>query len=221
MTDTAVREAETQRASISEQAYQHLRSLIIERSLEPGSVVTERKLADSLGASRTPLRAAIGRLEGEGLVSRLANGSIVIRQVSIDELLEILSVRRILESEAAALAAGRLTPAELEPLLALSHAFAADEAPDFNAFWRYDDAFHDLVGRGSGKPLLASLIGDLRRKARMCHLRRMPRNFNAQAAEHLSVLYALSERDGFGAKRAMARHLDQVRARLLQWLAQT
>jgi DNA-binding GntR family transcriptional regulator len=80
------------RASISEQAYQHLRSLIIEGELAPGAVVAERRLAEAMRASRTPLRAAINRLEGEGLVERQVNGSIVIHSVSIDELLTILFV---------------------------------------------------------------------------------------------------------------------------------
>lgn len=77
------------RLNLSEQAYQHLRSLIIEQVLTPGVIVSERGLAEELNASRTPLRAAIGRLEGEGLVERLSNGSLIIRQVSTDELLEI------------------------------------------------------------------------------------------------------------------------------------
>lgn len=96
------------RVSISEQAYQHLRSLIIEQVLEPGTIVAERRLAEQLNASRTPLRAAIGRLEGERLVERLSNGSLIIRQISTDELLDILLVRRLLEAELRHSLPGRL-----------------------------------------------------------------------------------------------------------------
>src|SRR3546814_2189611 len=107
MSDPAEDTSGPLRLSISEQAYQHLRSKIIAREIEPGTVIGERRLADDLQASRTPLRAAISRLEGEGLVERLTNGSIVIRQLSVDELLDILFVRRILEGDAAFLAAQR------------------------------------------------------------------------------------------------------------------
>ena len=206
------------RVSISEQAYQHLRSLIIEQELKPGTIVTERRLAEQLSASRTPLRAAIGRLEGERLVERLSNGSIVIRQVSTDELLEILLVRRLLEGEAAALAARRLAPAEVASMLAESRRLVASPEQEFEDFWRYDDRFHETIASGSGKPLLASLIMDLRNKARMCNLLRMQKNFQEQASEHVAVLEAVSEGDAARARTAMARHVDQVRTRLVNWL---
>jgi DNA-binding GntR family transcriptional regulator len=216
-----LRQRGADRPNISEQAYQHLRSLIIGQQLPPGSIVTERRLAEALSASRTPLRAAISRLEGEGLVERLTTGAVVIRQISIDELMEILSVRRLLEGEAAALAASRVDPNSLKPLIATSRDFCVDQNPDFEAYWRYDDAVHDLIATECGKPLLASLIDGLRQKARMCHLHRMPRSFDAQAREHLAILEALQNREARQAKRAMERHLDQVRSRLLDWLSKS
>lgn len=208
----------SERASISEQAYQHLRSQILEQELEPGSIVTERRLAERLGASRTPLRAAINRLEGEGLVERLSNGSIVIRRVSIDELLEILAIRRLLEGEAAALAASRLAAEEIAPLLAESRELAANPTTEFEVFWRYDDRFHEQIARGSGKLLLATLISDLRNKGRMCNLRRMHKNFHAQAVEHIAVLEAIAAGDAKRSQRAMINHLDKVQSRLIRWL---
>jgi DNA-binding GntR family transcriptional regulator len=210
-----------ERTSVSEQTYQHLRSMILGRELAPGTIVSERRLAEAISISRTPLRSAIHRLEGEGLVERLANSSVVIRTVSVDELLEILLIRRLLESEAAALAAGQLAPAQLEQLRRESGHFAAAPEADFEAFWRHDDAFHDAVAEAAGKPLLAALIKDLRGKARMCHLRRMPKSFQGQGREHLALLDALAAGDAAGARVAMGAHLDAVRGRLLAWLGGT
>jgi len=207
-----------ERTSLSEQTYQHLRSMILEQELAPGTIVTERRLAEAINISRTPLRTAISRLEGEGLVERLANSSVVIRTFSIDELLEILSIRRLLEPEAAALAAGRMGARRIETLRAESLRFAAAPEAEFEAFWRHDDAFHGAIAEASGKPLLAGLIRDLRGKARMCHLRRMPGSFQAQGKEHLAVLDALAAGDAARARAALLTHLDEVRARLLTWL---
>lgn len=206
------------RLSISEQAYQHLRSLIIEQVLAPGSIVAERRLAEQLNASRTPLRAAIARLEGEGLVERLSNGSLIIRQVSTDELLDILLVRRLLEAEAAAIAARHIDRKEVAAMLVETRALVSDPEQEFEAFWRYDDRFHEMIAAGTGKPLLTNLIMDLRNKARMCNLLRMQKNFQEQASEHLAVLEALSAADSSGAREAMFTHLDQVRKRLVNWL---
>jgi DNA-binding GntR family transcriptional regulator len=207
-----------ERTSVSEQTYQHLRSMILGRELAPGTTVSERRLAEAINISRTPLRSAIHRLEGEGLVERLANSSVVIRTVSVDELLEILLIRRLLESEAAGFAAGQLPAAEIERLRRESEHFAAAPEVEFEAFWRHDDRFHDAIADAAGKPLLAGLIKDLRGKARMCHIRRMPRTFQAQGREHIALLDALASGDAARARAAMAEHLDAVRNRLLAWL---
>jgi DNA-binding GntR family transcriptional regulator len=207
-----------ERSSISEQTYQQLRSMILEQELSPGAIVTERRLAEAISISRTPLRAALNRLNGEGLVERLSNGSVVIRAVTIDELLDILYVRRLLESEAAGLAAGNMAVAALETLALTNEAFSAGRSADFDAFWQLDDRFHDAIADACGRPFLAGLIQDLRRKARMCNLRRMPATFREQGQEHAAVLAAIAAGDASTARTAMAEHLDNVRRRLVSWL---
>lgn len=203
---------------LSEQAYQFLRSLILSRELGPGDVFTERKLADQINVSRTPLRAAINRLVGEGLVSRMANGAIVIRQVAIEELMEILVIRRLLEGEAAAQAAHRSSAADVAELLQESRRIVENNDLDFDAFWEYDDKFHVFLADASGKPLLAQYIRNLRDKARMCHVARMEKNFVQQALEHIAVLEAVAAGKPDEARQAMAAHIDRVRERFMRWI---
>jgi DNA-binding GntR family transcriptional regulator len=205
-------------ANLTEQTYQRLRSLIIERGFAPGTVVAERRIADAVGISRTPLRAAIARLEGEGLVTRLGNGSVVIRSFSLDEVLQNLRVRRLLEPEAAALAAGRLDAWRLATLRSEAEAFRDGRDADFERFWAHDDALHATIAAGCGVPLLASLIVDLRAKARMCNLARMPPQFVAQGQEHVVLIEALSRGDAPAARQAMAEHFDKVGLRLVGWV---
>ncbi len=209
-----------EKSSISEQAYQYLRSLILAQELGSGDIFTERRLAERLNASRTPLRTAINRLEGEGLIERLANGSIVIREVPIEELLEILMIRRLLEGEAAAQSAKRLLPEKIADMMVQTQNIKANPDVEFDIFWGYDDGFHQFIAEGSGKPLLASMIQNLRNKARMCHMVRMEQNFDAQACEHIAVLKALEARDPEQARAAMVSHLNRVRERLMKWLVE-
>ncbi|MFW5832612.1 MAG: GntR family transcriptional regulator [Pseudomonadota bacterium] len=209
------------RPNVSERTYQNLRSRILEGGLPPGTVLTERRMAGLLGVSRTPLRGALSRLEGEGLVERLANGAVVIRRFSIDDLLQILTVRRALEAEAAALATGRASPAVLGALAEEARVFAAGTCADFERFWRHDDHFHDVVAEAAGQPLLEGMIADLRRKGRMCHAPRMPASFVEQGREHLAVLEALAGSDPDLSRRRMQAHLDAVRGRLVAWLTRT
>lgn len=218
MADETTFPAGRDQTKISEQAYQYLRSLILARELGPGDVFTERKLAEQINASRTPLRAAINRLVGEGLVSRLSNGSIVIRQVAIEELMEILVIRRLLEGEAAAQAAHRSTPGSVDAMLEKSRVIVADPSLDFDPFWEYDDEFHLFIADASGKPLLAQYIRNLRDKARMAHVVRMEKNFEQQALEHIAVLEAVADKKPDEARQAMAIHIDRVRERFMRWL---
>jgi DNA-binding GntR family transcriptional regulator len=205
--------------SMSETAYQHLRSRIFAGELPPGSLLTERRLAEGLGASRTPLRSAINRLEGEGLIERSSAGGFVVRQVSIDQLLEILSIRRLLEGETAALAAEQRPAETVSHLAEASRDIAAQSDIDVEQFWAYDDAFHHELAVNSGRPLLARMVDDLRARARMCHLKTMDRRFDAQAQEHLTVLDAIARRNPLDARHAMEAHGDRVRERLLNWLS--
>jgi len=210
--------AAPERASLSEQTYQRLRSMILERELKPGDVITERRLAQAIDISRTPLRAAINRLNGEGLLERLSNGSVVICSVSLDEYIDILHVRRLLEGDAAREAARRMDPAVLASLRERNEPFRAGLSADFDAFWRLDDFFHDAIAEACGRPLMTDMIKSLRRKARMCNLSRMPATFRDQASEHAAVLDAIDAGDGEAAQAAMLAHVDETRRRLIAWI---
>ena len=91
--------------SVSEQTYQALLELITSRQIEPGDVIEERRLAERFEVSRTPMRAAISRLLGQGVLQQLSNGVVVVREVGLTEYLELLAIRLLLEGEAAGLAA--------------------------------------------------------------------------------------------------------------------
>lgn len=204
--------------SLSETAYQRLRARILEGALQQGSLLIERRIADAIGVSRTPLRAALVRLEGEGLVERLASGAALIRRFSVEDFLQILTVRRALESEGAALATGRMGATAIEKLTTDATAFAEGRNVDFEQFWRHDDEFHVSIAEASGEQLLSKMVADLRRKARMCHLLRMPANFVDQGSEHLLILKALSGDDPEMTRRKMRGHVQAVRDRLTSWL---
>ncbi|WP_271023623.1 GntR family transcriptional regulator [Rhizobium sp. RCAM05973] len=102
----------SEKETLAQQAYRDVKQRILAGAFPAGDVLTERALAQESGISRTPLRAAISRLEKEGVVSRLTNGALMVRPVTVEQLLEIVQIRRLLEGAAAARAAGRsMTPA--------------------------------------------------------------------------------------------------------------
>ena len=103
----------TEQLNLSNQAYASVSEMIQQRRLKGGALIVESRLADMLGISRTPLREALQRLEGEGLVIKGAGRSFIVRHVDRGEYLQSLKVREILEAEAVMLAIGRIPPVKI------------------------------------------------------------------------------------------------------------
>src|SRR5258708_33406513 len=91
-------------------AYGAVLNMIARGTIAAGELVTERQIAARLGMSRTPVREAVRRLEGEGTLERQRTGALVVRSFSMETFLHALAVRRLLEGEAARLAAGQIAP---------------------------------------------------------------------------------------------------------------
>ncbi|WP_051356817.1 GntR family transcriptional regulator [Azorhizobium doebereinerae] len=201
---------------LTEVAYRRLLDMILGGELEAGAVVQERKLAKALDVSRTPLRDALFRLEGEGLLIRRGEGALQVKTVTLEDYSHALRVRVTLESEAARLAAGHVPAATLAPLRARMEAILhAAEASDAEPLSRaeldaVDDILHEAIAQASGNPLLAELIRQVRQRSRLFGLERRPRRIREISAEHLAIIDALAEGRSAAAGAAMERHLTNV-----------
>lgn len=209
-----------EKETLAQQFYRDLKQRILEGRFSSDEMLTERTLAVEFGISRTPLRAAISRLEKENVISRLPNGALMVRPVTVEQLLEIVQIRRLLESAAAAKAASAsaVTP-ELSASRMQMVAYARGGDIAFDNFWRDDDAFHDAVARAAGLPLLATMLTEMRSTARRCTITRTHDRFDQQAREHIAVIDAIEMGDAGAAQAAMEAHFDSVRGRFLGWLA--
>jgi DNA-binding GntR family transcriptional regulator len=197
-------------------AYAALLDMILRGSIAAGDLVTERQIAARLGMSRTPVREAVRRLEGEGTLERQRGGALVVKPFSMEEFLHALAVRRLLEGEAARLAAGKMSA---EMLDAARQRIAQLRLNGLGEDARQDDRdFHAAIAVASGNPVLATAISDLRRRTAMFRLGRLPERLDQVCEEHLAIVEALATGDGDAARTAVQRHIDNVRAHLLQRL---
>lgn len=137
--------------SASGRAYSTLLDMIVTHELPTGTVLREKLLAETVGVSRTPLREALNRLEGEGLVARQSNRSLIVKPITVRDYIEALHVRRLLEVEAASRAVGRLAPETIDHLCARIHDLMADPEPSVRDHWSVDDAVHDAIAQAGGK----------------------------------------------------------------------
>ncbi|WP_158892021.1 MULTISPECIES: GntR family transcriptional regulator [unclassified Pseudomonas] len=215
--------------NLSAKAYDAMLQMLISRELPPNTVLQERRLAELLNISRTPVRDALTRLENEGLISRTAGRTLVVRQFSIRELIETLHVRRTLEAEAARLAAGRVPATELDEMETSVRRLLDAEVPNAEEDWIVDSKLHQMLSHYSGNLLLTQYIETLRLKTRMFNLSVAPERFEsahqehlaivqalkAGYQEHLAIIEALRSGDGDAAQKAAAAHIDSVRQSII------
>src|SRR4051812_25431436 len=205
--------------SLTQKAYDLLLESFMKRQIPSGSVLQERKLANMLRISRTPVREALNRLESEGFVTRKAGRVLVVTELSTRELIETLHVRQILEAESVALACGRISAAELDPLEAAIRAILAAERPSAEEDWELDTRFHQGIAQTSGNSVLADLIANLRRKTYMFNLHRVPNRFESGHREHLAIIEALRRQDREAARAAIRTHIENVKQSIIRTLS--
>ncbi|GJH24792.1 GntR family transcriptional regulator [Caballeronia novacaledonica] len=162
LNDKPVESARPARRNTTELAYRELRRRIIESELTPGSYLLEQELGLMLGFSRTPIREAALRLQGEGLVQIVPRHGIRIVPTSISDIKHIYQVLISLESTAAALVASR-KDIELAPLVHSCEAMtAALERGDMLAWAAADEVFHETLIALSGNARLHGIVMNCR-----------------------------------------------------------
>jgi DNA-binding GntR family transcriptional regulator len=201
--------------SLSDVAYDALLDRMLSQELPPGSLLQERVLGDSLQISRTPIREALARLEAEGFVTRHAGRLLIVRDIPVQELMQIFHVRGVLEVEAIGLATHRIAKDRLQTLRDLFETQMRGPIPDGGNHWDADDLLHGSIADASGNAVLAELVRGLRRKTRMFSLRRMPDRFLPGSIEHLAIIDSLMRREEAAARRAMTLHLENSKLSIL------
>lgn len=200
---------EVRSASLSEQAYNRMRELILDRKIPAGSTLLEGKIADELGISRTPMREALGRLAGEGLLVRRDARSYSVRSVGTKEYFDSMRTRELLECEAIALAINRISEADLVSLAAEVDALNAGQHTE-TEHWHFDDRFHLFIAQASGNVVLPRLIQQLRDDSRLFRLHSPLHRQQENHHEHGEIIHALRKKDVEGARGAMRAHLRSL-----------
>ncbi|MRI34371.1 GntR family transcriptional regulator [Endozoicomonas sp. OPT23] len=191
--------------------------------LPEGSRVSEPELSRRYGIGRGPLREAILRLEGMGLVVRAPHVGARVVTLSQSELVEIFAVREALEGMAARLAAKNMSDHELQELEALldSHATYIKENKGqvyFDQQGDYD--FHYRIIKGShNQRLVRSLCDELYHLIQMYRKSSESSKRPEQALfEHQMILKALKDRDADLAEMLMRRHIGKARREIEQFI---
>ncbi len=204
------------------QAYEQILELILTGSAKPGELVNERRLADALNMSRTPVRDALLMLEGEGLLLRQGSRGLQVKQMRIEDFMDALQIRLLLEPPVARMATGKVPPGRIRQLRdQITQVSEADRTgpADRGLVRDIDEGIHGMITDAIENRQLSSIILTMRRQTQMFDLRSMPERFADTCKEHLTILDALDSGDGDRAAEAMTSHLVQVRNSIINRLS--
>jgi DNA-binding GntR family transcriptional regulator len=201
------------------QIYAQLREMVLSLDLGPGERLTERWLETQFEGSRTPIRAALIRLEAEELVQRDGRNWMVA-PIDLGEIAALAEFREPLETTAVRLACTRATDSDLDTVAALLDSCRSDAPRE--AWHEAGTDFHVELARLSGNPfLLKAVRGVMTRLARARWLEVLTEASREQAwTEHRRILAFIRQRLPAAAAQQAAAHVQATRDRLMHSLDQ-
>ena len=203
--------------SLADQVFERLENDIIQGIFPRGEVLTELKLVERLGVSRTPIREALRRLEQERLIADTGKGSMVLG-ITEDDILDIMNIRQQIEGLATYYATVNMTPEGRE---VLSHIVDLQDfyftKGDLDRLRKVDDEFHDAICRLSGRMVIKDTLKPLHRKTRryrriaMDDPERVPRTLK----EHRAICEAIVAGNAELAQQLTTRHIANAKEHML------
>lgn len=220
------------RKSLVSEVADELRDEIVHGTFDVGSSLpSEAELGARFDVSRVTVREALRVLTVEGLLTVLAGKGSTVAPLeqwkSLNAILQyhdarggsarvaeqLIAVRRMFETEAAALAAQHITDEDIHRLReCIERMRDGSSAADVPMFVDADLLFHDIIMRRSGNVFLTALFEPLTHTLaeRRTETSRIPEIQENAIAEHENILAALEKRDADSSRFAMAQHMDQT-----------
>lgn len=217
--------------TLRQQAYQRLRDCLLSGELAAGTQLSEPDLAKQLGMSRTPVREALRQMENEGLLDYAPRFGAMVRLPDREELGEMYAVREALESYAAAEAAQRISPPDLDKLEAsfqqmcnIVDAFRGSgrsllEGDHLRNFIQADLDFHKIIIAAAGNRYIFKILDDTRLLVRVftaTFWQYDAEKLNEAIRFHQRLLTAMQNRDSDSARVASIEAMRVARSNALQ-----
>jgi len=204
--------------SLADQVFDKLESDIIVGVYPRGEILTELKLVENLGVSRTPIREALRRLEQERLIEDTPKGTVVLG-ITVDDLIDIMDIRQQIEGLAAYYAAKNITPEELNELRQISE--LQDfyyEKKDADRLRQMDDRFHVAIYEMSKRHVLCDTLCPLHRKTQ--RYRRLSIGSDERLAksiqEHKDIFNAIASGNAELARDLITQHICNAKEHMIE-----
>lgn len=201
--------------SKQEMIYRQIQERILNGYYQPGDPIIERVVAEELGGSRIPVRAALLQLEQDGLVTLIPNRGANVRILSPADLRNLFVARMAIDGMAARLAALHMDPQELEPLdQEYREILNKNDAPDPERMASLGSDFHEKITSGCGNPVIArmavSIADQVRLSRRLYFPHTSPDQLLGFANQHIRIVAAIRDRDPDLAEKLMREHIAET-----------
>ena len=210
--------AEFKTISLASQVFEKLEDDIITGVYPRGEILTELKLVEQLGVSRTPIREALRRLEQERLIAESGKGSVVLG-ITLEDLVDLMDVRQRIEGLAAYHATKNLTDAgreELQHISELQDFYFAKQ--DIENLRKMDDKFHNAIYHLTNRPVLRDTLVPLHRKSqryRKISIEDKSR-LSESIKEHKAICNAILSGDADLASELITAHIQRAKENMIE-----
>ena len=209
--------------SLEESVFKRLEDELLSGKLKRGDTLTEASLTARLGASRTPVRAALHRLAEDGLVEISPNKGAVVLGVTAEDLVDIYKIRMRLEGLASREATERISEEDKKRLtdsVELSEFYIKKK--DAEHLKELDSEFHDIIYKASGNRLLYKTLSDLHRKIKSYRKLSLTvtDRLEKSVEEHREILSAITRGDKDEADRLTYLHIEAALQNLISVFGQ-
>jgi len=207
--------------SLREVAYEAIKHRIITCVFKPGDYINEAYVSGSIGIGRTPVHQAIDRLMQDGLLEVIPRKGIIVKPISLDEVVQITEVRRVNEPYCVRLAAERADNNDIAVLSDILHrADAWTDVRNIEQMMLLDREFHMTLARVARNAVLAAILQNLHERSLRFWFISLTVNDHQRDVqqEHRTIFDAIQRRDAAGGSAAMSEHIDSFRRNVTNYL---
>lgn len=197
-----------------ETAYQFIKGKILDGTYMPSQKLTEIELSEIIGVSRSTVKKALLKLEQENLVNIESNKGAFIKSFTLEEVMNYLEIREVLEGVVARTAVKNINETELEKMKGIL-AMMGDHLENnrFDSYSSLNKEFHNIIYQASKNIQAVEMIGIIKNQLLRYHFRTIlvPGRNISSYEEHQNIFKAFKERDEIAAEKYIRIHIANVR----------
>ena len=198
--------------SLANQVYQQIEKNILSGVYKAGEIISESKLSEELGVSRTPIREAIARLENDKLIGITPSGTVVLG-ITDEDVADMFAVKRALEPMVVKMAAMNISDEDLAKLKEiLDQQEFYQEKKNIEKDRNLDTQFHDIIYSASGSPIFQAVLSPIHHKLMKYRKDSLTNEGRSRYSieEHVKIYEAIQAGNQEKIEELVLKHVDQA-----------